>query len=507
MHRFLLPIAIAALAFAAACGGPSDDRATTATPSPAASVATAEPALSPGPGATSATPSPSPAPLATAVVLKPTIEEALSCRVPRSGPSGQAGQATPALQRHDLDTKRFPNAICNDGSPAMLFFRPYEGEANRDKWVIGLAGGGGCASPQECADRWCGVDTNFDSDNMSTDFAGNAASADGIFVRRAENPFANWNHVFVRYCSSDMWAGRGASLKVSATDPATGKPVEFAIAMTGSNVLDAALTTLKQAPGIAPLTYVRTRTTMPDLDNAREVVFAGGSAGGLGIINNLDRVAADLRAGPNHPVVRGLIDSATPPDRGALGWEKTAGCIESGICSREAWLKAGAARDAAGLNRLLDQSCVDWHARNRPGTEWECIDTNHVLEHHLTTPFFVRMGLTDKLISGEVIDTGFTSGGKPLTLQGFATLVHDLLAALPATVAAGEERAAMTAPPGVFAPSCPDHYTIYANETVYNVSVPVGGQQLTFFDTWNNWVAGKGPTVAVSSGVRGDKCR
>jgi len=73
--------------------------------------------------------------------------------------------------------------------------------------------------------------------------------------------------------------------------------------------------------------------------------------------------------------------------------------------------------------------------------------------------------------------------------------------------AAGEERAAMTAPPGVFAPSCPDHYTIYANETVYNVSVPVGGQQLTFFDTWNNWVAAAGSTVAVSSGVRGDKCR
>jgi len=493
------------LAFAAACGGSNHD-APTATPQSPASAATAEPALSPGSAATTAA-STSPGPLATAVVLKPTIEEALSCRVPRSGPSGQAGQATPALQRHDIDTKLFPNAVCNDGSPAVLFFRPYEGEANRDKWVIGLAGGGGCASPQECADRWCGVDTNFNSDNMSTDFAGNAASADGIFARRAENPFANWNHVFVRYCSSDLWAGRGASLKFSATDPATGKPVEFAIAMTGSYVLDAALATLKQAPGTAALTYVRTHTTMPDLDNAREVVFAGGSAGGFGIINNLDRVAADLRAGPNHPVVRGLIDSATPPDYALLGWEKTPGCTGSGACSREAFLKAGAARDAAGLNRLLDQSCVEWHARNRPGTEWECIDADHVLQHHLTTPFFVRMGLTDKLISSEMIDAGFTSGGKPLTLQGFATLVHDLLAALPATVAAGEERAAITVAPGVFAPSCPDHYTIYANETAYNIAVGVNGQQLTFLDTWNNWVAGKGPTVAVSSGVRTDKCR
>ncbi|MCC6388053.1 MAG: hypothetical protein IT302_11805 [Dehalococcoidia bacterium] len=505
MRKILFPLALAALSLAAACGG-SDSDAATGTAPPPASTATAEPAVTPGAASATAA-SASPAPLATAVVLKPTIEEALSCRVPRTGPSGQAGQATPALQRHDLDTKLFPNAICNDGSPAILFFRPYEGEANRDKWVIGLAGGGACASPQECADRWCGVDTNFNSDNMSTDFAGNASAADGIFARRPENPFANWNHVFVRYCSSDMWAGRGASLKVSATDPSTGKPVEFAIAMTGSYVIDAALATLKQGPGIAPLTYVRTRTTMPDLDNAREVVFAGGSAGGLGIINNLDRVASGLRSGPNPPVVRGLIDSATPPDHAVLGWEKSAACIESGVCSRDAWLKAAASRDAAGLNRLLDQSCIEWHARNRPGTEWECIDTTHVLQHHLTTPYFVRMGLTDRLISAEMIDGGFTSAGKPLTLLGFATLVHDLLEALPTTVAAGEERAAITVAPGVFAPSCPDHYTIYANETVYDIAVGVGGRQATFFETWNNWVAGKGPTVAVSSGIRTDKCR
>ncbi len=71
-----------------------------------------------------ATPPPQP------VTLDPSIADALSCREPavRANPSGGGGD----LQAHELTA--FPLASCNDGSPAVLYFRPDEGEANRDKW-------------------------------------------------------------------------------------------------------------------------------------------------------------------------------------------------------------------------------------------------------------------------------------------------------------------------------------------------------------------------------------
>lgn len=507
MRAGSLTFVVAALAlglFLAACGGSGSGAAPSPTHGDGVTAAPATANASPASPTAGPASTPTALPRETAVVLKPTIEDALSCRVPARGPSGQAGTSTPGLQRHDIDIALFPRAICNDGSPAVLFFRPYEGEVNRNRWVIGLAGGGSCATPQDCANRWCGVDTNFDSSNMSTDAAGNANPGDGIFARRPENPFANWNQVFVRYCSSDLWSGRAPALTVQANDPATGKPVEYMIAMTGSFVLDAALATLNRDPGTAPLTYVRTRAPLPDLSDAAEVVFAGGSAGGVGVVFNLDRVAALLAAGPNRPIVRGLIDSATTPDLSKLGWGATEACRTNGRCTYET---AVSARDTQALNRHLDESCVEWHARNRPGTEWLCTDVEHVMANHLTTPYFVRMGLTDRLISSEIIAAGYTLAGRPLTLLTFASELRQFLLDLPAAVAKGEERQLVTTPPGVYAPTCPEHYTIYANETVYGVAIPGGGRQVTFFDVWKNWVGGTMPSVVASSDPRTDTCR
>jgi hypothetical protein len=39
-------------------------------------------------------------------------------------------------------------------------------------------------------------------------------------------------------------------------------------------------------------------------------------------------------------------------------------------------------------------------------------------------------------------------------------------ARLQATVQGGHEKAATAKPPGIFAPSCSNHYTIFANDTV-----------------------------------------
>jgi len=499
-----------AAVLAAACGGGNGKKAAhagSASPTSSSSAETSPSASnsSTRPATTSAAGSPTPA--VSPVALKPSIQDALSCRVPAKGDPGASGVSTAALQRQDIDTKLFPNAVCNDGSPAVLYFRPYEGEANRDKWIVALAGGGDCSDPQGCADRWCGVGTNFDSDNMSSDYAGDGRPTEGIFARTSANPFANWNQVFVKYCTSDVWTGRALGLSLDAKDPKSGAPVNFMISFAGAYAFDAAITTLRKEGGAPPLTYVRTKTQMPDLDDASEVVLAGGSAGGAGVIFNLDRFAAILQDAPKKPVIRGLIDSVTGPTFSDLGFEKSNACANGGACTYEAVFKAAAARNDTGLHKLTDDSCLDWHRKNAPGTEWKCFDQTHVLQNHITTPFFVRMGLADQQISGNYIGAGYTYQGKPLTTLTFATLDHAMLTALPQTVMNGDEKASMTKAPGVFAPSCNTHYTIFADDTTYNVSIPVGGKQVTLMDTWNNWIAGRQPDVVISNDPKADHCK
>lgn len=495
MKSTILLLATFSVLFFAACSGGSDS----------GSDKTATPADGGSPSATKATGS-APTTTQTAVVLKPSIEEALSCRVPPVRPA--TGGGTAPLQRQDLDQTAFPGVSCNDGTPAVLNFRPYEGEANRNKWLIALDGGGSCENAQECANRWCGVDTNFDADNMSSANLGSGATDGGMFRRAPENPFGNWNQVEVRYCSSDWWAGTGGAISFTAKDPKTGKDVTYQINFAGNVVYEAVVATLRR-DNVQALVYTRNnrRVEMPDLDEASEVVLAGGSAGGAGVINNLDRLADTLRAGRNQPVVRGLIDSVVGPDMATVGYGTSVPCTTNKLCSYEAAVRAAATTNVDVLKRLTDQSCLDWHKKNAPGTEWQCFDPSHVLANHITTPYFVRMGLTDALVSKGYIDAGLAGAdGKPFTRASWGLALRDTLLNLQQSVLSGHEKSAITKAPGIFAPSCSTHYTIFNNETTYDVTTNAGGKAYTLFAVWNNWVAGQKPDVVISADPRTDKC-
>ncbi len=54
---------------------------------------------------------------------------------------------------------------------------------------------------------------------------------------------------------------------------------------------------------------------------------------------------------------------------------------------------------------LADASCVAFHLPR--GDEWRCADGDHLLEHHVLTPFFVRVDLQDRLVMGNALETGF----------------------------------------------------------------------------------------------------
>src|SRR5262245_12910349 len=68
--------------------------------------------------------------LDASIPVVPMIDDVLDdCRVDSSG--GGTGRNAD-LVRHDLDLAVFPDALCNDGTGALFFFRPYRGDANRD---------------------------------------------------------------------------------------------------------------------------------------------------------------------------------------------------------------------------------------------------------------------------------------------------------------------------------------------------------------------------------------
>ena len=93
-----------------------------------------------------------------------------------------------------------PLAVCNDGSPAVYYWK--KSTNNSKDWLLFLEGGGGCWSELTCEARKlrsCHL-TSSKCDH-ATLFKG------GVFDDRPENPLATANKAFLRYCSSDDFVG------------------------------------------------------------------------------------------------------------------------------------------------------------------------------------------------------------------------------------------------------------------------------------------------------------
>jgi hypothetical protein len=254
----------------------------------------------------------------------------------KSAPVGPGN--APEFQLATIDASKFPDALCNDGTPAVLYFRPYNGDANRDKWLINLHGGGSCASGPSCAARWCSCDdlskcpfadapTNFDRSTM-TDARAPMKSADGLDLRGGTgaqtNPLGDYNQVELTYCSSDAWHGGAKGVSMTAPNPKTGVPVTFTIDFLGAKILDGDLAWLRQ-DGVPGLVYTLggASVAMPDLDDASQVIVTGDSAGGAGVIQSLDYIADLLKAHNTNPSALqtyGLLDAIVGIDRAPLDY-------------------------------------------------------------------------------------------------------------------------------------------------------------------------------------------
>ncbi|WP_394848471.1 pectinacetylesterase family protein [Pendulispora brunnea] len=143
----------------------------------------------------------------------------------------------------------FPGAHCRDGSGTGISVNWVPGSK---KVLIYLDSGGACFSQWSC--------------NNNRANGGPRSGNDGIFNRgNSANPFADYNQVFVPYCSGDWHAGNQPQGNV----PGVG-PQQF----VGYKNLD--------------LFLDRIIATFPD---ASQVTLTGTSAGGLGVFYNASHVA------------------------------------------------------------------------------------------------------------------------------------------------------------------------------------------------------------------------
>jgi hypothetical protein len=172
-----------------------------------------------------------------------------------------------------VDTKTYPSALCNDGSPAVFSIRPGFGDAQK-RWVMYLEGGASCWDQQTCTDR-----ANETPDLISSNAYINAPLLSGFGVV-APSPINNPDLydatvVHIHYCSSDGWTGT----KIGDA----GKPgvIPDSWHFQGHAIVQAVIQTLKAQYG---------------LNGAAELMLVGSSAGGVGVFNNLGWVSQNIPA-------------------------------------------------------------------------------------------------------------------------------------------------------------------------------------------------------------------
>jgi hypothetical protein len=170
-------------------------------------------------------------------------------------------------------------ARCNNGD----YFSVPVLDQSSDNWVIYLAGGGYCDD-----DSWDCDDRAVDPDRWGFTYEHNLRDyfdayddhdpipwtfSEGILATDSgENPdFYDANMMYIQYCSSDLYSGDGG------TEVTSEGTFYFAGREIFAEALDIAVT-----------------FGLDDDDTNQKVVFAGSSAGAIGVLSNADQIAAEL---------------------------------------------------------------------------------------------------------------------------------------------------------------------------------------------------------------------
>ena len=155
-------------------------------------------------------------------------------------------------------------ARCLDGSPFGYYIRQSKSKTNSRKWILFLMGGGACVTPKDCVERqastkgW-GSSSFWNSTFLpGSNYPGFAAMHDILSDNTNDNPdFYDFNHVYLQYCSGDLWTGTRESFD------------RYGLWFSGHHNIKATVAHLNDTENLAKATHI---------------LLVGVSAGGLGII-------------------------------------------------------------------------------------------------------------------------------------------------------------------------------------------------------------------------------
>jgi hypothetical protein len=209
---------------------------------------------------------------------------ATACTVVADGPGGDGGEGEgegegePGVEPLPVDDAAWTytpvdGAVCGNGDPVGVATN----RGTSSRLVVYLEGGGACWNSFTCSR---GFAVFVDSGLPQSVIRQITSLSVGIFDRNASaNAFADDSFAYVPYCTGDVHAGTRAD-------------TPWGVMHVGANNLAVMLP--------------RILATFPDVD---EVVLAGTSAGGYGVIYNAERLRALL---PGSTSLSLLIDSAVP---------------------------------------------------------------------------------------------------------------------------------------------------------------------------------------------------
>ena len=219
------------------------------------------------------------------------------------------------------------NVTCNDGTSAGYYIRR---NPNSRRWIIYLEGGWFCYDKTSCEARWLRLKSLMSSERWpEVKTVGGILSSDS-----QENPhFADANHVLVPYCSSDSWSGTASRTPGQR------------FAFLGAEILTE---------------VVKELFSWEQLGSGQELYLVGSSAGGTGVLVNLDGVASLVRSLGSSLRVRGIVDS---------GW-----FLDNDPFSSSSRSKAGLtpSQTVSVGAHLWKARVPDSCAQHFPGEEWKC---------------------------------------------------------------------------------------------------------------------------------------
>ncbi|CAK6438633.1 unnamed protein product [Pipistrellus nathusii] len=254
----------------------------------------------------------------------------------------------------DLRLHLLPNATatCNDGSPAGYYLKESKGSR---RWLLFLEGGWYCFNRENCDSRYSTLRRLMSSKDWPRTRTGTGI----LSSQPEENPhWWNANMVFIPYCSSDVWSG------------ASPKSDKNEYAFMGALIIQEVVRELLGR----------------GLSGAKVLLLAGSSAGGTGVLLNVDRVAEQLQELGHAAIqVRGLVDSGWFLDN--KQYHRT-DCVDTATCAPTDAIRLG----IRYWNGLVPERC---RRQFQEGEEWNCF-FGYKVYPTLRCPVFVVQWLFDE---------------------------------------------------------------------------------------------------------------